>query len=81
MNKLTLGAVTAAAASAAVILASAPGRAQNYPWCLVISDKTGSMTCYFTTREQCMMSTGGNVGFCMRNPAVPDPPPRRRSER
>jgi hypothetical protein len=28
-----------------------------------------------------MMSTGGNVGFCMRNPAYPDaPPPRRRSD-
>ena len=79
MNKLTLGAVTAAAASAAVILASAPGRAQNYPWCLVISDKTGSWTCYFATREQCLASAGGNVGFCARNPASPDLPPPRRS--
>jgi hypothetical protein len=59
-------------------LSAAPAaRAQDYPWCLVISDKTGSWTCYFATREQCMASTGGNVGFCARNPAYPDTPPRR----
>ena len=65
-------------AAAALIAAVAPACAQYYPWCLVISDKTGSWTCYFTTREQCMASAGGNVGFCTRNPAAPDPPPRRR---
>jgi hypothetical protein len=65
-------------AAAALMAAGAPAHAQYYPWCLVISDKTGSWTCYFTTREQCMASAGGNVGFCTRNPAAPDPPARRR---
>lgn len=65
-------------AAAALMAAAAPARAQYYPWCLVISDKTGAWTCYFATREQCMASAGGNVGFCTRNPAAPDPPPRRR---
>lgn len=50
-------------------------RAQYYPWCLVLSDKLGSWTCYFTTREQCMASAGGNVGFCAQNPAYPGPQP------
>ena len=65
-------------AAATFMAAGAPAHAQYYPWCLVISDKTGAWTCYFTTREQCMASAGGNVGFCTRNPAAPDPPPRRR---
>ena len=65
----------------ATVLASGTSvsHAQNYPWCLVISDITGSWTCYFTTREQCLESAGGNVGFCTQNPAYqgPSPQPRR----
>lgn len=79
MNRWALAILAAAAALAA----TAPtAHAQYYPWCLVISDKTGAWSCYFATREQCMASTGGNVGFCARNPAAPDdPPPRRRDRR
>jgi len=42
--------------------------AQNYAWCLVNDLKDGSTTCAFVSREQCMMSTGGNVGHCVANP-------------
>ena len=72
-----LGVVAGAAALAAATPAS---RAQDYPWCLILSDKTGSWTCYFTSREQCMLSAGGNVGFCAQNPAYQGPPgrPQRR---
>jgi hypothetical protein len=76
-RNFVLGIVVAAGATAAATSAS---RAQYYPWCLVLSDKVGSWTCYFATREQCMASAGGNVGFCTRNPAAPGPqpaPPRR----
>lgn len=69
-----LAILVVAGAMAATTSAS---RAQYYPWCLVISDKLGSWTCYFTTREQCMASTGGNVGFCVQNPADPGPQPAR----
>jgi hypothetical protein len=72
-----LGILVAASAMAAATSAS---RAQYYPWCLVLSDKVGSWTCYFATREQCMASAGGNVGFCTQNPASPpaqSSPPRR----
>ncbi len=75
MKHVLLVAVTAAALAAAASAA----HAQYYPWCLVVSDKTGSWTCYFATREQCMASAGGNVGLRARNPAYQDPPPRRRS--
>jgi Protein of unknown function (DUF3551) len=74
MKKLILAGVTAAAA---LTTATSASHAQSYPWCLVISDKTGSWTCYFTTREQCMASAGGNVGFCAQNPAFPGSPPPR----
>ncbi len=73
MRKVLLGAGTAAALAAAAPTA----HAQYYPWCLVISDKTGSWTCYFATREQCMASAGGNVGLCARDPGYPGPRPRR----
>jgi len=75
MRKLMLGVLTGATVMAAATSAS---RAQDYPWCLIISDKNGSWTCYFTSREQCMMSAGGNVGFCAQNPAYPAAPGRRR---
>ena len=58
---------------AAMMAATSASRAQYYPWCLIISDKVGSWTCYFSTREQCMASAGGNVGFCAQNPAYPGP--------
>jgi hypothetical protein len=69
-----------AVAASALAADTTPGRAQYYPWCLIISDKVGSWTCYFASREQCMASAGGNVGSCIQNPAYPgpqQPPPRR----
>ena len=62
-------------AASTVAAGTSAGRAQYYPWCLVISDKVGSWTCYFATREQCMASAGGNVGSCIENPAYPGPQP------
>jgi len=69
-KSFVLGILVAAGAMAAATSAS---RAQYYPWCLVISDKVGSWTCYSETREQCMASAGGNAGFCTQNPAYPGP--------
>jgi hypothetical protein len=74
MKTIMLGVIAAAALTAS----DSAAQAQYYPWCLVISDKTGSWTCYFETREQCLASAGGNVGFCTRNPAAPDPRPHRK---
>lgn len=78
MTKRWLGLVMFAAT-----LATGPqsALAQNDPWCLV-NDQKGSMSCAFVSREQCLLSTGGNVGHCVANPAlrsVPEPArkPRR----
>ena len=65
----------------AAMTAAGTSHAQNYAWCLVNDLKFGSTTCAFVSREQCMMSTGGNVGHCVANPAyaaTPQPPHKRR---
>ena len=65
LGPLTLLATVAAGPQFAV--------AQNYPWCR-INEQTGAMGCMFVSREQCMQSTGGNIGYCVANPASPSPP-------
>jgi hypothetical protein len=69
-RKAILGLLVAAGA---LIAATSAGHAQYYPWCLILQDKVGAWTCYFATREQCMASAGGNLGFCAQNPAYPGP--------
>jgi Protein of unknown function (DUF3551) len=55
--------------------------AQNHPWCR-INEQTGAMSCAFVSREQCLQSTGGNIGYCVANPASTSPPaPVRRPRR
>ena len=66
MRQLSLAGLAIAAATLAM---TSTGRAQNYAWCLVNDLKFGSTSCAFVIREQCMMSTGGNVGHCVANPA------------
>jgi hypothetical protein len=71
MRVLIVSRIDIAAAIAAVcaICATTPASAQNYPWCLV-NYKYGSTSCAFTSRAQCMMSAGGNIGQCVANPAL-----------
>ena len=72
MQKLLLGTLILSATVAAGLR---PAVAQNLPWCLV-NDQKGSTSCAFTSREQCLQSTGGNVGHCIANPASPSAPAR-----
>jgi hypothetical protein len=72
MQKLLLGTLILSATVAAGLR---PAVAQNLPWCLV-NDQKGSTSCAFTSREQCLLSTGGNVGHCIANPASPSAPAR-----
>ena len=73
MSTSSRNAVLGILMTAGAMMAATSASAQYYPWCLIISDKVGSWTCYFSTREQCMASAGGNVGFCTQNPAYPGP--------
>ena len=77
MQKLVLGTLILSATVAAGLR---PAVAQNLPWCLV-NDQKGSTSCAFTSREQCLQSTGGNVGHCIANPAAPSPPAPVRAPR
>jgi Protein of unknown function (DUF3551) len=47
------------------------GKAQSaysYPWCSISGGKdAGSLTCYYTSREQCM-TTQGIGGNCIESP-------------
>jgi Protein of unknown function (DUF3551) len=77
MRKLLLGTLILAATVAAGPRFAV---AQNYPWCLV-NDQKGSTSCAFVSREQCLLSTGGNVGHCVANPASPPLPAPSRGPR
>ncbi len=78
MQKVLLGTLILAAT---VATGPRSGVAQNYPWC-VVNDQTGTTSCRFVSREQCLASTGGNVGHCVANPATPSvPAPVRGSRR
>jgi hypothetical protein len=56
----------------------------NYPWCArAYKMESSSISCYFTSREQCMTTLSGIGGFCFESPyyhlAKPTvQPPRRR---
>ena len=70
MQKLLLGTLIIAAMAATGPRSAV---AQNLPWCMV-NDQKGSTSCAFVSREQCLQSTGGNVGHCVANPASPSLP-------
>ena len=46
---------------------------QNYSWCALQADRSGAMTCYFSTYEQCRSALGGIGGSCVRNPGYRGP--------
>jgi hypothetical protein len=68
--------------AATIAIGSRSGVAQNYPWCLV-NDQKGSTSCAFVSRDQCLLSAGGNVGHCIANPAASRsfPEPARKPRR
>jgi hypothetical protein len=45
----------------------------SYPWCALQADRSGAMTCYFTSFAQCRTSLGGIGGSCVRNPSYRGP--------
>jgi len=60
--------VAAFAIAAITLVATSASSAQNYPWCFVSARKSGATSCAFISREQCMLSAGGNGGHCIANP-------------
>jgi hypothetical protein len=61
--------------------------AYDYPICAVRSGKSGAMSCYYSSYEQCMATMSGIGGHCIDSPfyrgrPVADPVvPRRKGRR
>jgi hypothetical protein len=56
--------------------------AYSYPWC-GIRGRSGSMSCYYTSWEQCRATLWGIGGNCIQSPyykPAPSTAPRRRAE-
>ncbi len=50
----------------ALIGASSPTEAREYPWCVFYDSST--YNCGFTSYNQCQQTAFGNGGFCRPNP-------------
>src|SRR4051812_36445389 len=64
MRYLLVGIVSLFAVLGAVVQ---PSEAAPRPWCL---QGSGGMSCLFQTHRQCLASSRGVGGACVRNPAV-----------
>ena len=62
------------------IEAASAQSAYSYPWC-GIRGRSGGMSCYYTSWEQCRATLSGIGGNCVRSPYYrpSQPPPVRRS--
>ena len=48
-------------------LLNTSAKAQNYPWCAVYNDGSGSKNCGFASFQQCLADVSGIGGFCTQN--------------
>ena len=64
------------------IQAASAQSAYSYPWCSV-RGRSGAMSCYFTSREQCWATLSGIGGNCIMSPYYRPslPPPRGGADR
>ena len=61
------------------IQAASAQSAYSYPWCSV-RGRFGSMSCYYTSWEQCRATLSGIGGNCIMSPYYrPSLPPARRA--
>ncbi len=67
---------------AAIIWATIPAKAQDYPWCAYYNYLQGGATnCGFVTYQQCMATISGVGGSCGPNPRYQGPAGPRRHQR
>jgi len=76
--------IQTAIVAAALIAATSASRAQSpydYPWCAIYGRTSGATSCYYATREQCLVTLSGIGGICIASPYYrgPQPGPRRRT--
>jgi hypothetical protein len=71
--------LTIAIAAGAMALGTPGADARGAPWCAEYSLGWGTTVhdCLYGSFEACLpYATGGNRGFCVRNPAYVGPPPK-----
>jgi Protein of unknown function (DUF3551) len=61
------------------IQAASAQSAYSYPWCSVRG--RGTMSCYYTSREQCRATLSGIGGNCVMSPYYRPSPPTPRAAR
>jgi hypothetical protein len=64
--------------TAAALLAGAthPASAQSpnsYPWCAKVITRTAATSCYYASKELCMLTISGVGGYCYLNPGYRGP--------
>jgi len=58
-------------ANASLMSTTDPAPAQSpysYPWCARVGSRDGPVSCYFTSRAQCMTTLSGVGGYCYPSP-------------
>jgi hypothetical protein len=53
-----------------LIAGTAPSMARDYPWCVQEPGSGGSLSCRFSTYQQCQATIAGQGGSCAQNPAM-----------
>ena len=73
MRNFILAATAMIGYTAAATVAPGSARAENYPWCAVLSVGDAAYNCGFTTLEQCRATVSGVGGFCEINRFADEP--------
>lgn len=67
--------IAVAVLAAATRMASAQSP-NSYPWCAKVITRTAATSCYYTTKELCMLTVSGIGGNCYQNPGYRGPAAR-----
>jgi Protein of unknown function (DUF3551) len=79
ISSLVVAASLLAAALLAVALLAGASRTasaqspNSYPWCARIVTRNAATSCYYKTKELCMLSVSGVGGYCFENPGYRGP--------
>jgi hypothetical protein len=73
MRNTILAATAVVGLAASTLFAPGNARAENYPWCAVLSVGDAAYNCGFTTLEQCRATVSGVGGFCEVNRFTDEP--------
>ena len=69
MLRLPIASLVVAAAVLAGASQTASAQSPNsYPWCARIVTRNAATSCYYKTKELCMLSVSGVGGYCYESP-------------